>query len=392
MKDKREILLVEDSNIQARTLIELLEKRGYLVIHARDGVEGLYLLMESIPDVIISDIWMPKMNGYEFCSTVKNDSKYKNLPIILLTSLSSTQDIVKGLNAGADYYITKPYNENILLTLLDTIFKDKMPHTDNENKCSLHININSTYENINASSRQILNFLISTCENFIAQNKALVQTKHQLKRLNEKLENRVQEKIRSIEATLNGVVRALATVVELRDPYTAGHQLRVSHFASTIARQMGLNNEQIEGIRTMGLLHDIGKIIVPAEVLSKPSSLTDYEFHFIKAHSKAGYDILKGIEFPFPVAEVILQHHERIDGSGYPAGLKRDDIMLEAKIIAVADVIESMASHRPYRPSLGIEFAIDEVVKNKGILYEPEVVEAAVYLLKEENFNLKTIQ
>jgi len=390
MKEKKEILLLEDSEIQAKTLIELLSKRGYSIIHAKNGIEGLYILMESMPNVIISDIWMPKMNGYEFCSSIKNDSKYRNLPVILLTSLSSIQDIIKGLNAGADYYITKPYNENILLMLLDNIFKDQKSSIVYENKCTFNININSVDESIKATGRQILNFLVSTCENFLAQNKNLIQAKHQLKKLNEHLENRVQEKIKSIEATLNGVVRALATVVELRDPYTAGHQLRVSHFASAIARQMGLRDEQVEGIKTMGLLHDIGKIIVPAEVLSKPSSLTDYEFHFIKAHSKAGYDILKGIEFPFPVAEVILQHHERIDGSGYPAGLKKDDIMLEAKIIAVADVIESMASHRPYRPSLGIEYAIDEVVRNKGILYEPKVVDVAVYLLKNKDFNLKT--
>ena len=175
----------------------------------------------------------------------------------------------------------------------------------------------------------------------------------------------------------------------MRDPYTAGHQQRVSDLACAIAHEFNFTADQIEGVRVMGLLHDVGKIIIPAEVLTKPSSLTDYEFSFIKAHPQAGYEILKGIEFPWPVASAVYQHHERINGSGYPLALTGDDIIIEARIIAVADVIESMASHRPYRPSLGIEKALHEIEKKKGLLYDHDVADASIKLFREKNFSLK---
>jgi putative nucleotidyltransferase with HDIG domain len=185
---------------------------------------------------------------------------------------------------------------------------------------------------------------------------------------------------------LNGTVIALSAVVEIRDPYTAGHQSRVAQLAEAIGREVGLTEGICEGLRVAGLLHDIGKIIVPTEILSKPSRLTEYELHFIKAHSRAGYDILKGIEFPWPVATAVLQHHERINGSGYPLGLTDRDIVREAKILAVADVIESMASHRPYRPSLGIDLALEEISAMRGILYAPEIADASLELFGTKRF------
>lgn len=384
MKGMGNILIVEDSVSQAQTLTNILNKEGYHVFHAKDGLEGLYLLMELTPDAIISDIWMPRMNGYEFCQIVKKDPKLNNIPFILLTSLSSIEDIIRGLNAGADYYFTKPYNEETLLDILNNIFKEPHLYVTDDHKVPYSIKYRDIVKNVRVSCRQTLNFLVSTYESFVYQNKKLLETKKKLKTLNENLEERVKEKIKSIEATLEGVVKALAMVVELRDPYTAGHQLRVSNFATEIAKRMGLSNEIVDGIKTIGLLHDIGKIIVPAEVLSKPSRLTDYEFRFIKEHPQAGYDILKGIEFPIQVALAVLQHHERIDGSGYPQGLTDENILLEAKIIAVADVLESMASHRPYRPALGINAAIEEVTKNKSRLYDSEVVEVAISILNNE--------
>ena len=174
----------------------------------------------------------------------------------------------------------------------------------------------------------------------------------------------------------------------MKDPYTAGHQQRVSDLARSIAKEMGLSADQRDFIRTASAIHDIGKISIPAEILSKPTKLTNLEFNLIKTHAQSGYDILKDIEFPWPVADVVRQHHERMDGSGYPQGLKGNDILLEARIMAVADVVEAIASHRPYRPSLGIDFALDDISRNKGILYDADVVDACLKLFREKGYNL----
>jgi PAS domain S-box-containing protein/putative nucleotidyltransferase with HDIG domain len=190
---------------------------------------------------------------------------------------------------------------------------------------------------------------------------------------------------RSLEETVN----ALASAVEMRDPYTAGHQHRVTSLACAIAEEMGLPKEKIEGIHMAGVIHDVGKIRVPAEILSWPGQLTEIDFNLIKTHPQVGYDILKRIELPHEVTKIMLQHHERLDGSGYPAGLKGDKILLEARILAVADVVEAMASHRPYRASLGIDKALEEISKNKGILYDPEVVDACLKLFNEKNFKFE---
>jgi len=202
-------------------------------------------------------------------------------------------------------------------------------------------------------------------------------------------EEKLKVSYEKLQKTLSSTVHALATTLEMRDPYTAGHQRRVAQLASAIASEMGFSQERIEGIRVMGFLHDIGKIVVPAEILSKPSKLSNYEFNIIKTHSETGYDILKEIEFPWPLATAILQHHERLNGSGYPQGLSKEDITTEAKILMVADTVEAMASHRPYRPALGIDKALEEIVKNRGILYDAEVVEICLKLFKEKGFKFE---
>lgn len=196
------------------------------------------------------------------------------------------------------------------------------------------------------------------------------------------------ERIKKITA---GMTQALAMAAEIRDPYTAGHQQRVTDLAVAIAREMRLTNDQIDFIRTGGILHDVGKISVPAEILTNPRKLTTLELDMVKEHSQYSYEILKEAEFPWPVAELVAQHHERLDGSGYPKALKGDEIMLEAKILAVADVVEAMSSHRPYRPALGIEAAMEEISEKRGKLYEPKVVDACLRLLKEKKFSFKSI-
>jgi len=179
-----------------------------------------------------------------------------------------------------------------------------------------------------------------------------------------------------LRATLSETVNALSVMTDKRDPYTSGHQKRVSILALSIAKEMGLTGEELEAIRIAGLLHDIGKVYVPAEFLSKPTRLEYEEMEVIKKHSFMGYDILININFPFPIAEIVYQHHERLDGSGYPRGLVGNEILSEAKIIAIADVVEAMSSHRPYRPALDVEKAVDEIRRNRGKSYCPECADA----------------
>ena len=181
-------------------------------------------------------------------------------------------------------------------------------------------------------------------------------------------------------------------MVETRDPYTAGHQRRVSTLARTIAQEMGFTNDVVDTIRMAGIIHDIGKISVPAEILSKPGKISDIEMSLIKVHSQSGYDILKEAELPYPIAEVVLQHHERLDGSGYPQGLKGDQILAEAKIISVADVVEAIASFRPYRPGFGIDIALGEIEKNKGILYDEKAVDVCIKLFQEKGFKFESTE
>ncbi len=192
--------------------------------------------------------------------------------------------------------------------------------------------------------------------------------------------------IERVRKALGATVQAIAMTVETRDPYTAGHQRRVADLARAMAMEMNLSADQIDGIRMAAAIHDLGKISVPAEILSKPTKLTDLEFRIIKTHSQCGYDILKDIDFPWPVGRMVLEHHERINGSGYPNGLTGDQILMESRILSVADVVEAMASHRPYRPALGIEAALAEIEKNKGLLYDPDVVSACLTLFRKQGF------
>jgi len=205
------------------------------------------------------------------------------------------------------------------------------------------------------------------------------------KRAQEEAKRSAERLIRAMEHA----TQAMAIIVEMRDPHTAGHQQRVTQLACAIARQMGLSEEQISGLRLAGLIHDIGKIRVPAEILTNPNGLSEAEFTMIKAHPLLGYEILKGIDFPWPVAQIVLQHHERIDGSGYPSGLSGEDIIMEARILAVADVVEAMASHRPYRAALGINKALQEISQNKGVLYDSKAVNACLTLFRDKKFEFE---
>ena len=191
-----------------------------------------------------------------------------------------------------------------------------------------------------------------------------------------------------LRKVIEGFIKTIALTVETRDPYTAGHQFRVADLACAIGTEMGLSKEQMEGLRMASIVHDLGKIYIPVDILNKPGRLKDVEFSLIKNHPEIAYEILKSFEFPWPIAQIILQHHERINGSGYPSGLKSEQINFIAKILAVADVIEAMASHRPYRPALGIEAALTEITENRGILYDPHIVDICLNLFRKKNYQL----
>jgi len=201
-----------------------------------------------------------------------------------------------------------------------------------------------------------------------------------------RMQQRLQFSLDNLKKVMDGTISAMAMAVEMRDPYTSGHQHRVAELAQAIAQEIKLSAENIEGVYMAASIHDIGKISLPAEILSKPVKLTDIERKMIQAHSKVGYDILRGIDFSWPIAQIVLQHHERIDGSGYPHGLGGEEILIGARIVGVADVVETMASHRPYRPSIGLDKALEEVSNNKGKLYDQRVVNACLKLFNEKGF------
>lgn len=202
----------------------------------------------------------------------------------------------------------------------------------------------------------------------------------------ERAQQELLQSLEQLKKVIGGTVLAIAKTVEKRDPYTSGHQRRVAELARAIGCEMGLSGDRLEGLAIASAIHDIGKISLPAEILSKPSQLNALEMSMVKGHSQAGFDILQSVEFPWPVARIVLQHHERLNGSGYPQGLSGEGILQEARIVGVADVVETMSSHRPYRPSMGIDKALEEISEKKGVLYDPEAVDACVALIHEQHF------
>jgi putative nucleotidyltransferase with HDIG domain len=299
---------------------------------ARDGQEALKLLEEQDVNVVITDINMPGLQGDKLTRIVKQ--KY-DADVIIVTAYFEDFTFDKAIRAGASDFIEKPIRLSELVIRLKRVLRE----------------------------RQVL-------------------------RERDHAERKLRDNVHKLQKAIKGVVQAMARTVETRDPYTAGHQKQVAIISCAIAQELGLSEDRIEGIRVAGIIHDLGKISVPSEILAKPTRLTELEFGIIKTHPEVGYEILKPIEFPWPVAQIVLQHHERMDGSGYPEGLSGEDILLEARILAVADVVEAMASHRPYRAGLGIDKALQEISRNKGTLYDPEVVDACVKLFKKKGFKL----
>ncbi len=213
----------------------------------------------------------------------------------------------------------------------------------------------------------------------------LEQSESERKRVEEARLKSLEQLRRAVET----IIQVLVMAVEVKDPYTAGHQRRVTNLARAIATEMGLPPEKIEGLRLAGAIHDIGKITLPTEILSKPTNMSAIEISLISEHVRLGYDILKDVESPWPLAEIVYQHHERMDGSGYPRNLKGNDILIEARILAVSDVVEAMASNRPYRPAVGLDAALEEIEKNRGVFYDDAVADTCLRLFREKGFQLE---
>jgi HD-GYP domain-containing protein (c-di-GMP phosphodiesterase class II) len=239
-------------------------------------------------------------------------------------------------------------------------------------------------------AEQQVRALNANLENLVHQRTAELQRSNEMLRREVDRRRRVQQELQGsldrLRKIIGGTVMAITMTVEKRDPYTSGHQQRVADLSRAIGKEMGLARDQVEGLTIASAIHDIGKISLPAEILSKPSQLNSMEMSLIQTHSQAGYDILKSVDFPWPVADIVLQHHERMNGTGYPQHLAGDAILREARIVGVADVVETMSSHRPYRPSRGIDSALDEISAQSGILYDRDAVDACLALMREGRF------
>jgi putative two-component system response regulator len=339
-----DILVLDDEKTIQRTIGRLLKCNGYPYHTASDTTEARSIMKMQDISLILCDVNLPGESGMDFIKYVS--MTYPEMAIIMVTGSDDSELAETALDMGAYGYIIKPFRANELM-----------------------INIS------NALRRRSLE--ISNRLNIVNMEMIIKERTQE-----------VQKAMKRLEKITDGIIHAISLTVETRDPYTAGHQQRVADLARAISMEMGLPEDQVEGIRVAGLIHDLGKIAVPAEILSKPSKLTDSEFNLIKIHPQAAYDILKDIDFPWPLSIVVLQHHERLDGSGYPHGLKgKDGILLEARILAVADVFEAMASHRPYRPALGKEKALDEIRRGKGTAYDPKAVDACIRVISSGEFD-----
>lgn len=364
LKYRHSILLIDDEKAILDIMAMMLVDEGYDIHTANSAEEALKILKDSpIFSLIISDQLMPGMTGVQFFAQAREICP--NALRVLQTGYTDTDAIIDAINSGGIHlYLTKPWRKDDLLYSINQMLSKAELLVENRRLDAL----------VKTQNIHLLEL------NKQLEEKVHLKTMH----LNQRAEE-LKASYEKIRIILEGAVLTMAKIVESRDPYTAGHEQQVARIASFIAQRMCLPDDQVEAIRIAGALHDIGKIAVPTEILTKPGRLSHLEMEMVKTHCQNAYDILKTIEFPYPIAQIIFQHHERMDGSGYPQGLSGKDILLEARIIGVADVLEAMSSHRPYRPSLGSEFAVEEITHNRGLLYDTVVVDACLSLYKTEN-------
>jgi len=353
------VLLIENNQLDARLIQEMLaqEKSIQFKLKCVDCLSrGLKSLAKGGIDVVLLDLCLPENKGLSTVSKVHTQAP--QVAIVVQTVLTDELTAVKALQKGAqDYLIKGSVNSDLLVRSL----RYSIEHKNTENA------LRESEKKSRKISENIPEWILE------------INT----------LKKKVKQSDKKLQRTLKGVIHMLASTIKTRDFYLAAHQQRVTNLACAIAKELGFSKEQINGIHMAGIIHDLGKIGIPNEILTKNSRLTKSEFNIIKCHSRIGYRILKTIEFPWPIAQIVFQHHERINGSGYPQGLSGKNILIEAKILAVADVVEAMSSHRPYRPPLGIDKALEEISQNRGILYDPEIVDTCSKLFKEKGFKFE---
>jgi putative two-component system response regulator len=333
------VLIVDDNATNIDLLVSTL-KADYRLGIAKNGAKALAYATKYHPDLILLDVMMPEMDGYEVCERLKDNPETSSIPLIFITAKSETTSKTKAFEMGAVDYITKPFHAAEVRARVQT-----------------HI--------------------------------ALEEMKSRLRSHNEMLEQSVKQKTLEIQEMLSGSIYSMALMVEIRDPYTAGHQARVAQLACAIAGKMGLSARITEGINIAGLLHDVGKIRIPVSILNRTGQLLDAEMEVIKIHPQISFEILKNIPFPWPCAQMVFQHHERMDGTGYPLGLRGDEMLLESRILAVADVTEATSSFRPYRPAQGVAAALKELREHRGTAYDRDAVDACLELFEKDGFQFE---
>jgi PAS domain S-box-containing protein/putative nucleotidyltransferase with HDIG domain len=444
----RDILLVEDDRITSRLIQKYILDLGYNVTAAvTSGDEALKQIELHEPDLVLMDINLQgEFDGIEYA---KNINFRFATPFVYITSSSDISTIERAKESNAYGYIIKPFDKKDLravieMALLRHDLDRKMQESENRVSTILNTIIDSVVvydENgkidyVNDSSAlmlgkgkaemmgrpisEVIKISIDPREEgegFSPMSMSYVEFNNYLttetgkipvdftstpilqedgrkkgavlliKNITQQVEydKKIKESLEALLRTMYGTIEAMTKAVETRDPYTAGHQKKVADIAREIAKDMRLSREVVESVNLAGQIHDLGKIAVPAEILSKPGRISESEFNLIKSHPQLGFDILKNIDFPWPIAEIVLQHHEKLDGSGYPRGLQGDDILIQARILSVADIVEAMASHRPYRAALGIDLALEEVQRLAGTALDRDVVMSCVKIFKDEN-------
>ncbi len=434
---KLKILVVEDEGLVAKSIQSMLTNMGYEVPDvALSGEKAIKKAGEIRPDLILMDIKLKgEMDGIEAAEIIHDRF---DIPVVYLTAYADEDTLQRAKITEPFGYLLKPFEEQDLRSTVEmALYKSKMEQRLKERENWFSTVLQSIGDAVIATDKNgevtFMNFAAESLTgdkkekalgkkltdrfrikvlneegkdiNKVGQALLIVRKKTEipvdysnapikddksnnmgsvlvLRDVTERMlaQRELKLSFEKVQRILEEIIQAISRIVEARDPYTAGHQQRVANLACAIATEMGLSKDQVDGIRMAGAIHDIGKLYVPAEILSKPAKLSDAEMAIVRTHPQVGYDILKGIEFPWPVAEMVLQHHERMLGDGYPAGLKGEEILIEARILAVADVVEAMSSHRPYRPALGIKKALEEISTYRGHYYDPVVVDACVEL------------
>jgi|GEM_PF-1908823 len=370
------ILIVDDDESSRYLLATIFRDAGHETPQAPDGASGLEAARADPPDLVVSDILMPGMDGYQFCRLWRLDPLLATRPFVFYSAnYTDAEDERFARRLGADEFLVKPMEPSDLLSAIERILERR--RTNGGESLPADVDEGDMLREYNARLvHQLEQQLLETQ----TANRELVAARDNL-----------QSTIEKLTAMVDGTVRAIAKIVEARDPYTSGHQERVSALAAAIAEDMGLDPDVAAGIRVAGLVHDVGKINVPSEILTKPRHLTPEEFELVKLHPEVARDILSGIDFPWPVTEYVVQHHERLDGSGYPHGLSGEAIAIGSRVLAVSDVVEAMSSHRPYKVAAGLEAALDEIQQNKGVLYDADVVDSCVRVFVEGRFVLPKV-